>query len=227
MNAIRIKIHLSVHKIVEKNLKIVMRASNIMKIVKTVLSAVFCVPALLKEIKSMISSDDKTIVFSIPYIKDLIPVGIIFKALGFINENDISGYIGLNSPEANKFIQTIIRDSFFIETQEDALNHLGQFSMHIIPKEKRRVYAWQVVESELFPHMGISATVKEKAIILGNIIRKLIKTRLELRSPDDRDNYANKRIESCGILCTELFKTLFKRYIHSIKLQLPLTLSCV
>ena len=172
------------------------------------------------QIKSMISSDDKTIVFSIPYIKDLIPVGIIFKALGFINENDISGYIGLNSPEANKFIQTIIRDSFFIETQEDALNHLGQFSMHIIPKEKRRVYAWQVVESELFPHMGISATVKEKAIILGNIIRKLIKTRLELRSPDDRDNYANKRIESCGILCTELFKTLFKRYIHSIKLQL-------
>ena len=172
------------------------------------------------QIKSMISSDDKTIVFSIPYIKDLIPVGIIFKALGFINENDIYGYIGLNSPEANKFIQTIIRDSFFIENQEDALNHIGQFSMHIIPKEKRRVYAWQVVESELFPHMGISATVKEKAIILGNIIRKLIKTRLELRSPDDRDNYANKRIESCGILCTELFKTLFKRYIHSIKLQL-------
>ena len=172
------------------------------------------------QIKSMISSDDKTIVFSIPYIKDLIPVGIIFKALGFINENDISGYIGLDIPEANKFIQTIIRDSFFIENQEDALNHIGQFSMHIIPKEKRRVYAWQVVESELFPHMGISATVKEKAIILGNIIRKLIKTRLELRSPDDRDNYANKRIESCGILCTELFKTLFKRYIHSIKLQL-------
>jgi DNA-directed RNA polymerase II subunit RPB2 len=172
------------------------------------------------QIKSMISSDDKTIVFSIPYIKDLIPVGIIFKALGFINENDISGYIGLNSQEANRFIQTIIRDSFFIENQEDALNHIGQFSMHIIPKEKRRVYAWQVVESELFPHMGISATVKEKAIILGNIIRKLIKTRLELRSPDDRDNYANKRIESCGILCTELFKTLFKRYIHSIKLQL-------
>jgi len=172
------------------------------------------------QIKAMISSDDKTIVFSIPYIRDIIPVGIIFKALGFNNEKEISDYIGLNCAEGMKYIRTIIRDSFFIENQEEALNYIGQFSMHIIPKEKRRIYAWQVVESELFPHMGISATVKEKAIILGNIIKKLIKTRLELRSPDDRDNYANKRIESCGILCTELFKTLFKRYIHSIKIQL-------
>ena len=66
--------------------------------------------------------------------------------------------------------------------------------MHVIPKEKRKFYALQVVETELFPHLGISATVKEKGVILGHIINKLLATKLGIRNPDDRDNYKNKII---------------------------------
>jgi DNA-directed RNA polymerase II subunit RPB2 len=171
------------------------------------------------QIKAMIGTDNRTIVFSIPYIKEVIPVGIIFKALGF-NDNDIINMIGLDSKQAMQYIRLILRDSFFIEDQDSALVYIGQYSMHTIPKEKRKIYAWQVVETELFPHMGVSATVREKGILLGTIIKKLISTRLGMRSPDDRDNYAIKRIEDCGTLCTELFRTLFKRYINSLKIQL-------
>ena len=171
------------------------------------------------QIKATIESNDRTISFSLPYIKENIPVGIVFKALGFMDV-DIINMIGLNTTEASKYVRIIIRDCFFIENQDDALMYIGQYSMHIIPKDKRKSYAWQVVETELFPHMGIGASVKEKAILLGRIIRKLLATRLGMRTPDDRDNYANKRIETCGTLCTELFKTLFKRYISTITLQL-------
>lgn len=172
------------------------------------------------QIKAMIGTDDRTLMFSLPYIKELIPIGIVFKALGFTNDDDIVNMIGLDSIHAEKYIRLILRDSFFIEDQDNALMYIGQYSMHVIPKEKRKSYAWQVVETELFPHMGVSTSVKEKAILLGQIVRKLLATRLGLRTPDDRDNYANKRIETCGILCTELFRTLFKRYINTIKLQL-------
>ena len=172
------------------------------------------------QLKAMIGTDDRTLVFSLPYIKESIHIGIIFKSLGYITDEDIINLIGIESPEGLKYIKLIIRDSFFIENQDESLKYIGQYSMHIIPKEKRKAYAWQVVETELFPHMGVSATVKEKAILLGNIVKKLLNTRIGTRSPDDRDNYANKRIESCGILCTELFKTLFKRYINTIKLQI-------
>lgn len=181
------------------------------------------------QIKAMISSTDNTVLFSIPYIKEYIPVGILFKALGFIEEKDITNLIALNLDEekdtenykiSQKIVRCIMRDAHFVEDQEEALIHIGQYAMHAIPKEKRRSYAWQVVETELLPHMGISSSIKEKAVFLGHIIKKLILTHLGLRQPDDRDNYSNKRIETAGILCTELFKTLYKRFINTLKLQL-------
>ena len=174
-----------------------------------------------------IGVDNRTIVFSLPYIKDDIPVGIVFKALGFCDHDDIVDFIGLDSPSSGMYMRLILRDSFFIESQEEALKYIGQFSKHLIPKEKRIDYAWQVVETELFPHLGICNSVKEKALFLGYMIKKLLTTKLGLRAPDDRDNLANKRIETCGILCTELFRTLFKKYIATIKIQLEKKKSCL
>lgn len=172
------------------------------------------------QIKAMIGNDDRSLMFLLPYIKEPIHAGILFKALGFTLDCDITNLINLNSESTKKYISLILRDSFFIETQEEALSYIGAHSAHVIPKDKRKAYAWQVVETELFPHMGVSATVKEKGLFIGYIIKKLISTKIGIRNPDDRDNYANKRVETTGMLCTELFRTLFKRYINTIKLQM-------
>ncbi len=32
---------------------------------------------------------------------------------------------------------------------------------------------------------------------------------------EDRDNYSNKRVETAGVLCFELFRMLYKRFIKS------------
>ena len=172
------------------------------------------------QLKAMIGEDDRTIVFSLPYIKDLIPVGVVFKALGFVKDEEINQFIRMDCKKSQKYIKLINRDSFFIETQNDALTHIGKSSIHVIPKGDRIKYAKQVCETEIFPHMGIGSTNKEISIMLGYIINKLLSTHIGIREPDDRDNYANKRIETTGILCTELFRTLFKRFINTTKLQL-------
>ena len=170
------------------------------------------------QLKAMIENDDKSITLSLPYVKEFITAGVVFKALGFISDEDIINLIGFGGFEqGEKYIRIILRDSFFIETQDDALSYIGQYSMHIIPKEKRKIYALQVVETELFPHLGISSTVKEKGFFLGHIIKQLISTKIGIRQPDDRDNFSNKRVETTGMLFTELFRSLFKRYINSIK----------
>lgn len=171
-------------------------------------------------LQAKIGVDNRTVVFSLPYIKELIPVGIIFKALGFCEPEDIINFIGVDSIDTGKYMRFIIRDSHFIENREDALNYIGQFSIHVIPKEKRLEYACQVVESELVPHMGVCDSNKEKALFLGYMIKKLLLTKIGVRSSDDRDNLSNKRIETCGILCTELFRTLFKKFMNTIKIQL-------
>jgi DNA-directed RNA polymerase II subunit RPB2 len=173
-------------------------------------------------IQVKISDDDRNLVFSLPYIKETIPVGIVFKALGFITDEEILCVIGdaNGNEKVRKYLKYIFRDSYFIKTQEEALAYISQFTIHIVKDDKKLDYTKQVVENELLPHMGIFATLKEKTVYLGHMVQKLLRTCAGLRQEDDRDNYTNKRVEMAGILCSDLFRTLFKRFVKSIELQL-------
>jgi DNA-directed RNA polymerase beta subunit len=170
-------------------------------------------------LQAMIGNDNRTIDFSLPYIKEPIPVGVVFKALGY-EDADIVNLIGLDNTTANKYIRFILRDSFFCTSQKDALDHISKFAMHIITEEKEQDYAWQVVETETLPHLGISGSITEQACFLGRMVRRLIMTDMGERSEDDRDNYANKRVETAGTLLYDIFRNLFKKYIQFIKAQL-------
>lgn len=165
-------------------------------------------------IQAMLSNDDRTIEFSLPYIKDPIPVGVVFKALGF-NEDDIVNLIGFDNK--SKYIKYILRDSFFCKNKEEALEFIGKSAMHIITEDKKIDYAKQVVENETLPHLGISGSILEQACFLGKMVKKLLMTNLQLRSEDDRDNYSNKRVESAGMLLYDIFRNLFKKFVQNIK----------
>ena len=58
--------------------------------------------SVLTQVK--IGSDNRTLVFSIQYIKEVIPVGIVFKALGFLKDEEIAQIVG---DEENKEIKII------------------------------------------------------------------------------------------------------------------------
>lgn len=171
-------------------------------------------------IQALIGNDDRSVYFSLPCIREPIYAGIVFKALGFTNDEDIINLIGIDHPDVGKFIRYITRDSFFIKTPQDALAYIGKFPIHIITKDKETQYAWQVVETELLPHMGISGTIKEQAMFLGNMLNKLLATRIGIRNPDNRDNFALKRVEVAGALMYEIFRNLIKKYMNFIKGQL-------
>ena len=213
-------------------------------------------------LQALIGSNDRTLVFSLPYIKEHIPIGVVFKALGYVSDDEIKDLIGLNCDLTNRYIRLIIRDAYFCEeesnglplflkqddhkeraeqrsakeleniwdtlddeekklwkdkmTKYNALCYIGKFTLHTLKEEERCAYALQVVESELFPHMGITATPKEKAYLLGNIVNRLLSTSVGMRKEDDRDDYRNKRVESAGILCRDLFRQLFKKFTMAI-----------
>ncbi len=171
-------------------------------------------------LQAKISRDERRIIFSIPFIKELIPVGIIFKAFGILDEDEIRNIIGLQGKECDKFYKIIIRDSYFIKTREEALRYIGNYSMHMLKEENKVKYAWQILETEIFPHLGIVSSDSQKIYLLGSIVKKLIYTQLGYRIQDDKDHYKNKRTEPAGLLCKDLFRTLYKRFLKSIKQQL-------
>lgn len=171
-------------------------------------------------VQAIIDKGFRQLEFSLPCIKQPIPIGVAFKALGYTDEKDIINLIGLKNVKAKKFMRYISRDAAFCPNQKSALKYIGQFAMHTIGKDKEEKYAWQVVETELFPHLGISGSVKEQACFLGHIVRKLLQTVLGLRGEDDRDNYSNKRVDVAGALMYEIFRNLFKKYTGFIRAQL-------
>ena len=171
-------------------------------------------------VQAKIENNDKNITFSLPYITQDIPVGIVFKAMGIIDNDEIHKLINVQEPELEKYLNNIIYKSFHITTKEEALNYIGKYTMHTVHSEKRIGYVEQIFENELFPHMGIISTEKERCMFLGFMIKKLILTASGIRVPDDRDHLSNKRNETAGILVSELFRTLYKRFIRSLQPQL-------
>ena len=200
-------------------------------------------------IQAIISSDGKSLTFSIPHMKEPIPVGIVFKALGF--SAHLRSIIALNGHLADKYYRMIYNDSYIVEpeneeevynfvktidnkpnwdrlsdeekqkwwyscTENKALRYIGIRSNNPLKDNERVSYAKHVLEYEIFPHLGITSSTIEKIYTLANMVQKLIATNIGMRNVDDRDNYINKRVESAGVLCYELFRQLFKKYINSI-----------
>jgi DNA-directed RNA polymerase II subunit RPB2 len=77
-----------------------------------------------------------------------------------------------------------------------------------------------IIRSDMFPHLGMSATELEIAELVVYMVEETVKCHLGISTPSDRDDYKVKRVEMAGTLCHELFRTLFKRFTKSLILQI-------
>lgn len=166
-----------------------------------------------------IGEDDRTLVFTLPYVKDMVPMGVVFRALGVKTKEELTQVIGLHIPEAQRYIGTIYRDSFRVDvrSQEDAIKYIASCVAAKTRDADKPAVATQVIESELLPHMGVTATPKEKLYFLGHMVKKLLLVQLGKKKLDNRDDYRFKRIEPAGDLILGLFRTLFKQYVGEIR----------
>ncbi len=170
-------------------------------------------------VKALIGKSDREICFSLPYIQQEIPVGIVFIAMGFVLK-DLPSLIGVNK-YTRCFFKTIYEEAGKI-TQDDALELIGKSAMHAVAQDKRIAYASQILENEIFPHMGVITHGLERGLFLGTMVKKLLETAStdendkQVRPCDDRDNIANKRFEVAGVLISSLFRSLFKRLVRSV-----------
>lgn len=167
-------------------------------------------------IQAKILPNGRSVSFSLPYITQEIPASIVIKALGITNEKDIR-YIFDQGAVPVQIINDIIQEGYGINTQEEALEFIGKNSMHVISKDKRDTYAKQMLENELFPHMGTITPIITKALFLGYMVNKLVATHLGNRPDDDRDHVSTKRLETAGTLIYDIFRSLYKRNNIMIK----------
>lgn len=90
----------------------------------------------------------------------------------------------------------------------------------VLTLEKKNEYLERILREKLLPHLGLGATPQARVEQLKRMSNRLISVATGKRAEDDRELLYNKRVESTGILCTELLRSSFYRFIKTIQLYL-------
>lgn len=167
-------------------------------------------------------SSGQFIRMTIPYIRSEIPIVVVFRALGFVSDKDILEHIvyDFNDTEMIDLLRPSLEEAFVIQSQEVALDFIGKRGSTVgVTREKRLQYAREILAKELLPHIGdqMVAVQTKKAYFLGYMVHRLLLVALGRRKEDDRDHYANKRLDLAGPLLGSLFRILFRKLTKDVK----------
>lgn len=156
-----------------------------------------------------------SITMSCPNIKTLVPVFVIFRALGIESDKAIIEYIigNVDDPrnkEALAFLRGCVLASNHIMTQMEALEYLKGFVKYNEIDKVR-----YVLVHDLFPNVGVS--FHKKAMFLGHILSQLVHTVMGARDVADRDSYIYKRVDISGFLIGNLFRDYYNQFRNTVR----------
>src|SRR5207245_2734748 len=124
-------------------------------------------------------------------------------------------------PKVQDELESSFEKALEANNPKDALLYLGN---RLAPGQVDE-YRLRKAESELdrnfLPHLGrTAADRREKALFLAEIAARIIEVKREIRTVDDKDHYANKRLKLAGSLLAELFRISFRNLTRDLKYQL-------
>ncbi|KAL0399816.1 UNVERIFIED_CONTAM: DNA-directed RNA polymerase II subunit RPB2 [Sesamum radiatum] len=141
---------------------------------------------------------------TLPYIRTEIPIIIVFRALGFVADKDILEHIcyDFNDTQMMELLRPSLEEAFVIQNQQVALDYIGKRGSTVgVTRDKRIKYAKEILQREMLPHVGTEEYCEtKKAYYFGYVINRLLLCALGRRPEDDRDHYANKRLDLAGPL---------------------------
>ncbi len=168
-----------------------------------------------QEKKRKRSCRKNAIVLTCPNIDTIIPLFVIFRALGIQSDKSILEYIvgDLNDPN-NKNIIDFLRysliDGNMFYKQSECLEYLSHYA-----KYEDTDYIRYILTNDFLPNVG--SEFKNKAIFLGYLVNKLVKTKLGILAESNRDNYIHKRIDLSGRLLTNIFRDFYNQLRNNIR----------
>jgi len=125
-----------------------------------------------------------------------------------------------------KMLEAIIatledKEGVAICSQKDALVHIGKKAQNFNEnKDEQPIinYALNLLDRDLFPHMGKSKEFfRHKAFYLGYIAHKILRVKLELTPQDNRDHCARRIFELAGPLLEDIFCEVMETLCRDIK----------
>ena len=155
------------------------------------------------------------IVLTCPNIDKNIPLFLMFRALGIESDKEILNYIlydieNKNNKKLLDFLRYSLIDSNYIYNQQQALEYLAQYTSY-----KNVDNIQYVLTNDFLPNVG--RDYNNKAFFLGYLINKIVKTKLNIISETNKDNYLFKRVDLSGYQLSNLFRDFYNKLRNNIK----------
>ena len=163
---------------------------------------------------------------SLHYIKKDIPLLVVFRAFGILDDSLILKMISpSNDPKIHRMLLASFEEASIIQDQHSAIQYLGSnlASTTIQGTENQIDYVRNVLlVREIFQHLGSldEHSFFAKAYLLGHMVNKCLMTVLGRRDIDDRDHFGNKRMDLAGNLIGSLFRKAFSTAVADFKSKL-------
>ena len=159
-----------------------------------------------------------------------IPLFILMRALGVESDKEIISRITYDLTDTRML--NIIRPSCMlsvdeegnqIRTREEAIDYLIEKlkrnkrisqTDEEMAKIQKKMLLNQILRQDLLPHL--EEDIPKKIMFLGLMANKLINVMLGNIEVDDRDALHNKRVETPGILLSQLFRQNWKKMLNEI-----------
>ena len=159
---------------------------------------------------------------SFPGLSRPISVSIVLKALGLEKPSEIISAI-MSDPELESRLVIIIEAGEEVTNQEEALDYIGKRVAIGQNKAYRISRATALLNNNLLPNLGrddSEETRMKKAYFIAHVVQRLLEYEIGKRKEDDRDHYANKRLNLSGDLMLAVFRNAFQALCKDIKYQL-------
>lgn len=181
-----------------------------------------------------------SIVVVLPFLSTDIPLGVLFRLIGVTDTTDMKrAIVGPTSlpPDVLAHVEPVLNHTMMDLEEKDIVEHIGRAGSKENTTEARVRYVKHLLENEFLPHIGLTNSrteLKKKAMYLGMMARRLLVAytntprgfkggdieSLGVLGMDDRDDYANKRLSTAGIMTAMLLRQHVRRFTKSLKRSL-------
>ncbi|KAL9625455.1 MAG: hypothetical protein Q9160_000518 [Pyrenula sp. 1 TL-2023] len=160
---------------------------------------------------------------SLPYIRQDVPLAIVFRALGIVPDSEILEKICFDQgdKEMMEMLMGSLQEGQVIQSTDVALDWIGRRGQNAsLRASERRKHAEDILTKEFLPHIGTDAATRSegrKAYFLGYMVNRMLQCALGRTEPDDRDHLGKKRLDMSGPLMSNLFRTQFQKLVKDFQ----------